>query len=70
MSWNKWILKDLRNCILCVIQVWSVFYSVRVYISLHFIPILLVKLSFRPLRVYIFGFEFFILLYVLNSTSS
>ena len=40
-------LKELRNCILCIICVWSLFCSVRVYISLHFLPILLVILDFR-----------------------
>ena len=34
------LLKEPRNCILCIIHVWSLFYSVRVYISLHFLPIL------------------------------
>ena len=32
---------------LCLICVWSLFCSVRVYISPHSLPILLVKLSFR-----------------------
>ena len=40
------ILQELRNCILCIIPVWSLFCSVRVYKSLHFLPILLVKLGF------------------------
>ena len=40
------ILKELRNCILCIIRVWLLFCSVRVYISLHFLPILLAKLRF------------------------
>ena len=34
------VLKELQNCILWIIRVWSVFYSVRVYISLHFLPII------------------------------
>ena len=36
----KKLLKELRNCILCIVSVWSLFCSVRVYISLHFLPIL------------------------------
>ena len=40
-------LKELRNCILFIIRVWSLFCSVRVYATLHFLPILLVKLGFR-----------------------
>ena len=39
-------IKELRNCILCIIPVWSLFCLVRVYKSLHFLPILLVKLGF------------------------
>ena len=34
-------LKELRNCILCVICVWPLFCSIRVYASLHFLPIFL-----------------------------
>ena len=33
-------LKELRNCILCIICVWSLFCSIRVYTSQHFLPIL------------------------------
>ena len=40
-------LKELRNCILCIIRVWSLFCSVRVDISLHFLPIPLLKLGFN-----------------------
>ena len=40
-------LKELRNFILCVICVWSWFFSVLVYISLQFLPIFLLKLAFR-----------------------
>ena len=39
-------LKELRNCILCIIRMWSLFY-IRVYISLHFLRIPLIKLSFH-----------------------
>ena len=39
-------LKELRNCILRIIRLWSVFCSVLVYISLHFLPILLVFIFF------------------------
>ena len=34
-------LKELRNCIPHLIRVWSLFCSIRVYKSLHFLPILL-----------------------------
>ena len=33
------LLKQLQNCILCSIWVQSLFCSVQVYISLHFLPI-------------------------------
>ena len=55
-------LKDLRNCILCLISVWSLFCSVRVYISLHFLPMILVKLDFR---LSVFWFFVFLYLWVL-----
>ena len=42
------LLKELRNFILCIIPVWSLFCSVRVYISLHFAPIFFVKLQKQP----------------------
>ena len=70
MPQNKWILMELRNCISCIIRVWSVFYSLRVYISLHFLHILLVKLSFCPLHVYIFSFGFQFCSTFWNSVSS
>ena len=34
-------------CILGIIRVWSLLFSVRVYISLHFVPVPFVKLDFR-----------------------
>ena len=34
-------LKELRNCILCVSRVWSLFCSIWVYLGLPFLPILL-----------------------------
>ena len=34
-------LKELRNCISSIIRLWSLFCSIRVYASLHFLPILL-----------------------------
>ena len=37
------VLKELRNCISRIIRVWSLFCSIRVYTSLHFLPILLVN---------------------------
>ena len=43
---EMFLLKELRNFIFCIIPVWSVFCSVRFYISLDFLPILLVKLGF------------------------
>ena len=33
-------LKELRNCILCIICVWSLFCSIQVYTSQHFLSIL------------------------------
>ena len=45
LTHTKNSLKELRNCILWIIPVWSLFCSVRVYKSLHFLPILLVKLG-------------------------
>ena len=39
--------KELRNCMSWIIPVWSLFCSVQVYKSLHFQPILLVKLGFH-----------------------
>ena len=49
-------LKEPRNCILCIICVRSLFCAERVYISLHFPPILLVKLNFRLSLVFSFYF--------------
>ena len=69
-------LKEPRNCILCIICVRSSFCAERVYISLHFPPILLVKLNFRLSVFWFFMFLFlwfsvFIFsLHVLNSMSS
>ena len=40
-------LKELRNCILYIFRVWSLFCSVRVDVSLHFLPSLLLKLNFN-----------------------
>ena len=53
-------LKELWNCFLCIICVWSLFCSVCVDISLHFLPIPLLKLGFN-----LSGFWFFVFLYVL-----
>ena len=55
-SWDNQILKELRNYILRINRVWSVFCSAQVYISLHFLPVLLVKPGFRLLCFCIFGF--------------
>ena len=43
-------LKELRNCILQIMRVWSLFCSVRVHTSPHFLPILLGKELFVFLR--------------------
>ena len=37
------VLKVLRNGVLCIICVWLLFCSARVYISLHFLPVILVN---------------------------
>ena len=55
-----YILKELRNCILCIIPVWSLICSLRVYKSLYFLPILLIKLDF-PLSM----FQFFVFLFLI-----
>ena len=39
-------LKELRNFILYIIHAWSLFCSLQIYISLHFLPIILKKLAF------------------------
>ena len=44
---QKKALEGLQNYILCIISVWSILGSVRLYKCLHFLPILLVKLSFH-----------------------
>ena len=64
-------LKELRNCILCIVPVGSLICSVRVYKSLHFLPILLVKLGFRLCFSFsCFSFFIFVVLhYLLNSMS-
>ena len=49
-------LKELRNCILCIIHV-KTFHSVRIYISLHFLPIPFVKLGFSRSMVWFFMFQ-------------
>ena len=51
--------------ILCIIRVWTLFSSVRVYVSLHFLQILLEKRCFC-----IFVFQILVLLYVLNWITS
>ena len=47
----SYLLKELRDCILCIICVWSLFCSVRVYISLHFLPIFFGKTRFSSFCV-------------------
>ena len=44
---QKKALEGLQNYILCIISVWSILCSVRLYKCLYFLPILLVKLSFH-----------------------
>ena len=39
--------KGAKKCILCIIHVRSLFCSVRVYISMYFMFVLLVKLGFH-----------------------
>ena len=66
-------LKELRNCTLCIIRVWSKLCSVWIYISRHFLPILLVKLGFRLSMFWFFVFLYLrfwdFLFSVLNSMS-
>ena len=52
-------LNEIRNCVLCIIRLRSLFCPVRVYVSLCFLPILLVKLGFR-----LSAFLFFVYLYL------
>ena len=42
----NYIFKEPRKCILCIISVWSLFYLLRIYIRLHFLPIPFKKLVF------------------------
>ena len=42
--------KELWNCISCIIRMWLLFCSIRVYISPHFLPFLLRNYSFLPNR--------------------
>ena len=85
LIWKTWLnqlnyrvnLKELRNCILCIIHVWSLFWSVCVCIGLHFLSILLVKLGFRLsmfwffmfLFLWFFVFLFFVLSFEFNVIS-
>ena len=46
-------LKELRNCILCIICMWPLFYSVRNYIRLHFLPVLSIFCSLSYLLLYL-----------------
>ena len=54
-------LKELQNCILCIIPVWSLFCSVRVQKSLH---VLLIHLVFVFLCFIFSCFCFFVILYL------
>ena len=56
-------LQALRNYILCIIRMWSLICSLRVYISSHFLPILLKNYFFLP-ALFVFSS-----LYVLNLMS-
>ena len=51
-----------RNRILCIICMWSVFCSVRIYISLHFLPAFFVKLGFGLSVFWFFMFLYFLFL--------
>ena len=46
--------KELLNCILCIIRVWSLFYSVWFDISLHFLAVLLSKTRFSSFCILVF----------------
>ena len=55
LSQNHITLKDLRNSILCTILVWSLLYSIRVYISLYFLPFLLENQLFCLSALFVFS---------------
>lgn len=42
-------LKELQNCIFCIITTWSLFYLIPIYISLYFLLFLWKKKIFSPL---------------------
>ena len=56
------LLTELRSFIICIIrciiQLWSLFCSVLFYISLHLLPILLIKLGFRLFVFWFFVFQY------------
>ena len=80
-SIKTFLLKELRNRILCIIPERSLFCSVRIYKGQHFLPTLLLKLGFCLfMSVYVLVFRvpvslcfcfciFVVLHYVLNSMS-
>ena len=41
LRWKNYHLKELRNRILRIILVWSLFYLIRVYLGLHFLKFIL-----------------------------
>ena len=47
--WDFSYLKELRNCVPRIICVWSLFYSIWVYESLHFLSILLKNFFFSTI---------------------
>ena len=54
---NPNLLKELQNCILYIINVWSLFYSVRVYkICIFYLYFFWVKLGFRLCVFWLFIF--------------
>ena len=58
-------LKELWNCVSVVNRVWSSFYPLQVYLSLHFLPF------FWKTAFFVFmSFHFFYFFYVLNLMSS
>ena len=48
------IFVGVRICVLYIIRAWSLFCSIRIYISLHFLPVLLKKLVFLFFCVLLF----------------
>ena len=62
LSLMQLTLKELWNCILCILHAWSLFFSIQIYTSLHFLRNLWKKLVFVFLCsiffIYSVSFEF------------